>query len=67
MLTANVNVNNMGERWRKFRSGTLKTLLAGFLYVVTLPAVRNWLMNVLLGKRKKNQKIIDVEVKKDSV
>lgn len=40
-------------------------MLAGFLYVLTLPAVRNWLMNLLLGKRKNSQKIIDVEVKKD--
>ena len=57
--------NNMGERWRKFTSGTLKTMLAGFLYVLTLPAVRNWLMNLLLGKRKANQKVIDVEAKKE--
>jgi len=56
---------NMGERWKKFASGTLRTMLAGFLYVLTLPAVRNWLMNLLLGKRKTNQKIIDVGVKKD--
>lgn len=54
----------MGERWNKFRSGTLKTILAGLLYVVTLPAVRNWLMSLLIGKRKKDQKVIDVEAKK---
>ena len=58
-----VIVNNMGERWRKLTSGTFKTMLAGFLYVLTLPAVRNWLMNLLLGKRKSGQKIIDVEAK----
>lgn len=58
-------VNNMGERWRKFTSGTLKTMLAGMLYVVSLPAVRNWLMNLLVGKRKANQKVIDVEAKKE--
>lgn len=40
-------------------------MLAGFLYVLTLPAVRNWLMNLLLGKRKANQKVIDVEAKKE--
>ena len=55
---------NMGERWKTFRSGTLRTMLAGFLYILTLPAVRNWLMSLFLGKRKQNQKIIDVEVKK---
>lgn len=55
----------MGERWRKFTSGTFKTMLAGFLYVLTLPAVRNWLMNLLVGKRKSGQKIIDVEAKKE--
>lgn len=58
------NANNMGTRWQNFRSGTLKTVLAGALYVLTLPAVRNWLMNLLVGKRKKNQNVIDVEVKK---
>lgn len=56
---------NMGGRWSRFRSGTLRTMLAGFLYVLTLPAVRNWLMNLLLGKRKSEQKIIDIEVKQD--
>ncbi len=55
----------MGERLRKFTSGTLKTVLAGMLYVVSLPAVRNWLMNLLVGKRKANQKVIDVEAKKE--
>ena len=54
----------MGTRWQAFRSGTLKTFLAGMLYVVSLPAVRNWLMGLLVGKRKKDQKVIDVEVKK---
>jgi hypothetical protein len=54
----------MGARWNKFASGTLRTLLAGFLYVITLPAVRNWLMSLITGKPKKDQKIIDVEVKK---
>ena len=54
----------MGERWKKFSSTTLRTLLASFLYVITLPAVRNWLMNLITGKPKKEQKIIDVEVKK---
>lgn len=58
-----VTVNNMGARWQKFRSGTLKTFLAGVLYVLTLPAVRNWLMSLLVGKRKKDQKVIDVEAK----
>ena len=57
--------NNMGERLRKFTSGTFKTMLAGVLYVLTLPAVRNWLMNLLVGKRKSGQKIIDVESKKE--
>lgn len=56
--------SNMASRWQSFRTGTLKTLLAGLLYVVSLPAVRNWLMNLLVGKRKKNQQVIDVEVKK---
>lgn len=54
----------MGARWNAFKSGSLRTLLAGFLYVLTLPAVRNWLMSLIVGKPKKNQKIIDVEVKK---
>lgn len=54
----------MATRFERFRSGTLKTLLAGLLYVITLPAVRNWLMNLLVGKRKADQKVIDVEVKK---
>ncbi|MFA6018014.1 MAG: hypothetical protein WCT28_04510 [Patescibacteria group bacterium] len=53
----------MGTRWSAFRSGTLKTMLAGLLYVVTLPAVRNWLMNLLTGKQKKDQKVIDVSAK----
>lgn len=65
MRIMNVRVaKHMGERWNRFRSGTLKTILAGFLYVITLPAVRNWLMNLLLGKKKKDQRVIDVEVKK---
>lgn len=64
-MMVTVIANNMGERWRKFTSGTLKTMLAGALYVLTLPAVRNWLMNLLLGKRKANQKVIDVEAKKE--
>mgnify|MGYP001612303072 CR=1 FL=1 len=56
--------NNMASRWQSFRTGTLKTFLAGILYVVSLPAVRNWLMNLLVGKRKKHQQVIDVDVKK---
>ncbi len=56
--------NNMGSRWQSFRTGTLKTFLAGILYVVSLPAVRNWLMNLLVGKRKKDQQVIDVDAKK---
>ncbi len=59
-----VIANNMGTRWQSFRTGTLKTIFAGLLYVVTLPAVRNWLMNLLVGKRKKDQQVIDVEAKK---
>lgn len=59
-----VVVSNMGERWKKFRSGTLRTMLAGVLYVITLPAVRNWLMNLLTGKARKDQKVIDVDAKK---
>ena len=54
---------SMGTRWSAFRSGTFKTMLAGLLYVVTLPAVRNWLMNLLTGKQKKDQKVIDVSAK----
>ena len=64
-MTMTAIADNMGERWNTFRSGTLRTMLAGFLYVLTLPAVRNWLMNFLLGKRKTDQKIIDVVVKKN--
>jgi hypothetical protein len=56
--------NNMASRWQSFRTGTLKTFLAGILYVVSLPVVRNWLMNLLVGKRKKNQQVIDVDAKK---
>lgn len=55
---------SMGERWKRFRSGTLKTVLASVLYIITLPAVRNWLMSLLTGKPKAGQKVIDVEVKK---
>jgi hypothetical protein len=62
--TTGVIASSMGTRWQTFRSGTLKTFLAGLLYVVTLPAVRNWLMSLLVGKRKKDQKVIDVEAKK---
>jgi uncharacterized membrane protein HdeD (DUF308 family) len=58
-----VRVVNMNAWWSRFRSGTLKTILAGILYIVTLPAVRNWLMNLLVGKRKNTQKVIDVEAK----
>lgn len=64
----NVNVHNMGERWRKFRSGTLRTLLATFLYVLTLPAVRNWIVNLVMGKKTEkkavNAQVIDVKAKK---
>lgn len=56
---------NMGERWNRFRSGTWKTFLAGVLYVISLPAVRNWLMNLLTGRARKGQKVIDVEAKKE--
>lgn len=61
----NVIAPNMGARWKQFTSGTLKTILAGFLYLVTLPVVRKWLMNLLIGKRKQNSKIIDVVAKKE--
>ncbi len=47
-----------------FGFGAVKTMLAGLLYVLSLPAVRNWLMNLLVGKRKKDQQVIDVEAKK---
>ncbi len=63
-MNMTVIANNMGTRWQAFRSGTLKTFLAGMLYVVSLPAVRNWLMNLLVGKRKKGQPVIDIEAKK---
>jgi hypothetical protein len=56
--------SNMASRWQSFRTGTFKTFLAGILYVVSLPAVRNWLMNLLVGKRKKDQHVIDVDAKK---
>ncbi|MEK9155141.1 MAG: hypothetical protein AAB839_00665 [Patescibacteria group bacterium] len=55
----------MGARWTKFRTGTFRTVLAGFLYVITLPAVRNWLMGLLTGKSRTAQKVIDVEAKKE--
>ena len=68
MQKENVNVHNMGERWRKFRSGTLRTLLATFLYVLTLPAVRNWIVNLMTGrkadKKAVNTQVIDVKAKK---
>jgi hypothetical protein len=49
----------------KLRKGTFGTILAGVLYVITLPAVRNWLMGLLTGKSRTDQKVIDVNAKKE--
>ena len=56
---------NMGARWKAWIPRAFKTILAGFLYILALPAVRNWLVNKLVGKPKTNQKIIDVVAKKE--